>query len=416
MTAPKSITIVGGGIGGVSTAGSLRDHGFSGDISIIDAGEFPYDRPPLSKAFLAGDSGARVALRPAEWYDQQAIRLISRSSVSSLSPATGEVILHGGSRQRTDAVVLATGGTAVRPPIPGAYSSHVHVLRTLEDAERLRDTLQPGLSLLIVGAGLIGAEVASTALARGCDVVMTDPPVPPLLGAVGPELASWLHDDHVRHGIQLVPAAVSEFRESAAGVWVGFADERAECRFDAVLLAVGMTPDTRLAQAAGLDVDAGVVVGKDLRTSNPNVFAVGDVIRIRSVTGLLPRAEHWDAAVQDAEQVVATLLGTAAPLRPAPWFWTDRHGTHVEVVGRMSDATERTQRGGFGASRTAIFGLKGSALVAVAAINDPIAIRAGRRIIEQRLKVDPEALADTAVDLRKMLRELRSPSLGSGQH
>lgn len=399
------VVIVGGGIAGVSTAASLRAGGFDGDLTLVDAGEFPYDRPPLSKDFLAGTKDIeQIALQPPQWYDDQRVRLVTRTTVTALRPGKGAVELADGRLLPAYRVVLATGGAAARPPIPGADSARVHVLRTAADADRLRKALVPGARLLVVGAGLIGAEVASTAVPLGCEVLLVDPVATPLSAALGPELAGWLHGQHTRHGVVTAQAAVESFTDHPDGIEARFAGDAPPRLFDAVLLGVGMVPHTELARAAGLEVDRGIVVDAGQVTSNPAVLAVGDPARTRHHGVLLPRTEHWEAAQHDGARAAATLLGTPPPAPTAPWFWTDRHGRHVEAVGHMSEAAETVVRGSFDDPAFPVFGLRDGRVVAAVSVDDAQAVRAARRMIDRRLPVDAARLADPSVNLRALLR------------
>jgi 3-phenylpropionate/trans-cinnamate dioxygenase ferredoxin reductase component len=405
MTAARSVVVVGGGIAGVSTVGALRAGGFDGDLTLIDSGEFPYDRPPLSKEYLCGKSDFKqIALQPPEWYDQNEVQLRNAMTVAALRPAEGGVELSDGTIARADHLVLATGGQAVRPPIPGADGSRVYVLRTCEDADRLRDRLVPAASVLIVGAGLIGAEVASTAVDLGCDVLLIDPVPIPLAGAIGADLATWLHHLHRLRGISTLTAGVQSLRTTGTGVQATLTGETRPRSFDVVVLGVGMVPETDLAARAGLEVDGGIVVDTGQQTSHPAVLAVGDPTRIRRGGVLEPRVEHWDAARRDGERAAATILGAPAPTETTAWFWTDRHGRHVEAVGRMADAEHTVTRGEFGTDSFACFGLRAGTVVGAVAVNDANAVRAARRMIDRSLSVNPSRLADTSVDLRKLLR------------
>lgn len=398
------IVVVGGGIAGVSTVAALRSGGFDGDLTLVDAGELPYDRPPLSKEFLKGDKDIdAIALQPAQWYDAQAVRLVNLSTVARLRAGEAAVELADGTALAADRVVLATGGRAARPPIPGAGSPRVHVLRTVEDAERLRPFLVPGARLLVVGAGLIGAEVASTARGLGCEVVLADPVRPPLAPVLGTEAADWLHDLHAERGIKTVQSGVESFTDNGGGIAARFTDGDSVL-VDAVVLGVGMLPETSLAEAAGLEVDHGIVVDDGQVTSNPAVLAVGDPARTRRHGVLTPRTEHWEAAQLDGRRAAATILGLPAPAATAPWFWTDRHGLHVEAVGEMAAAQTTVLRGRIGGPSFAAFGLAGGRLVAATAVNDSTAVRAARRMIDRGLAVAPESLADPATDLRRLLR------------
>jgi 3-phenylpropionate/trans-cinnamate dioxygenase ferredoxin reductase subunit len=399
------IVVVGGGIAGVSTVAALRSGGFDGDLTLVDAGELPYDRPPLSKAFLKGDKDIKaIALQPAQWYDDLSIRLVNLTTVTRLRAGEAAVELSDGTALAADRVVLATGGRAARPPIPGGDSPRVHVIRTAQDADRVRAALVPGARVLVVGAGLIGAEVASTALGLGCEVVLADPVRPPLAPVLGTEVACWLHDLHTQRGVKTVQAGVESFADSAAGVEARFVDGKSVL-VDSVVLGVGMTPETSLAEMAGLEVDRGIVVDGGLVTSNPAVLAVGDPARIRRDGVVSPRTEHWEAAQHDGRRAAATILGLPEPAETAPWFWTDRHGLHVEAVGEMTAASTTVLRGQIGEPPFSAFGLAGGRVVAATAVDDSNAVRAARRMIDRGLAVDPERLADPSTDLRKLLRD-----------
>jgi len=423
---PERILVLGAGIGGVSTVAALRRMGYQGELWLVDEGHQPYDRPPLSKDYLAGRRGrAEIALQAADWFDAQDVRLFRGVRAIGLRPEAGQVQLADGQVLTADRIVLATGGRARRLPIPGGDGEHVHVLRTAEDADRLRTDLGPGRRLLVIGAGLIGAEVASTALDLGCVVTVIDPLPVPLVAALGPELATWLHDEHTRRGIEVITGTVTSLAQDTAGTGVtagtggtggtagtpgagtvlaALSGEAQPRPFDVVVLGVGMVADTELAQSAGLLVDGGVLVDERQVTSHPRVLAVGDVARTRA-DGIPQRAtEHWEAAQRGADRAAATLLGSAAPTQGAPWFWTDRHHLHVECVGHMDEAETRVVRGSFGEGPAAVFGLAGGRLVAVAAVDDAMAIKAGRRLIDRKTLVDPSVLADPHTELRGLLR------------
>lgn len=392
----RRIVVVGGGISGVSTVAALRSGGFDGDLTLVDAGEFPYDRPPLSKDLLKGAKNLDdIALQPRCWYEDKLVRLIPRTTVTALRADIGGVELGDGTTLRADRVVLATGGSAARPSIPGVDSPLVHVVRTVEDVDRLRCAMMPGARVLVVGAGLIGAEVASTAVDMECDVVLVDPVLPPLISVVGPEVASWLHDLHARRGVRTVHTRIESFVDDGLHVEVPGIGV-----FDVVVLGLGMIPDTELARAAGLDVGRGVLVDRCQVTSNPAVLAVGDSARVRGGTP----AGHWESAQHGGQRAATTMLGLPAPQATAPWFWTDRHHRHVEVVGKVAGAGTNVVRGLFGVPPFSVFGLRGDRVVGAVAVDDPISARAARRLIDRGVAVDRADLADSAADLRKLLR------------
>jgi 3-phenylpropionate/trans-cinnamate dioxygenase ferredoxin reductase subunit len=400
-----SVLVVGGGIGGVNTCAALRSGGFDGDITLVDAGEFPYDRPPLSKEFLAGHKDLKqIALQPPEWYDAHGISLFNNTRVAALVPRDRGVRTEDGRLLHADRVVLATGGRAAVPPIPGRDSPRVHVLRSAEHATRLQAELVPGARLLVVGAGLIGAEAASTAVDLGCEVVLVDPVSPPLAAAVGDDVAEWLHAMHTTRGVQVVHAGVVSMKDIGSAVDVRLTDDSTVVA-DVVVLGVGMVPATELAVDAGLDVHGGILVDEGQVSSNRYVLAVGDPVRHRRPDGTLaPRAEHWEAAQHDAERAAATILGKARPAATAPWFWTDRHHRHVEVVGHRAQADTIVHRGSFDDDTFATFGLRNGKVVFAASVDEPLAVRAARRMIDRGVTPQPDKLADTAADLRKLVR------------
>ena len=405
----RQVVVVGGGIGGVSTVANLRARGYAGDLVLVDTAEFPYDRPPLSKEYLAGTRRAlkEIALRPSDWYSEYQVRLIAETEVVALCPREeGVSIRLGGGRQLSaDLVVLATGASPVVPSVPGVGSAGVQVLRDAEDADLLRPVLEQGGRLLVVGGGLIGAEVASTARELGADVVLLDPLDPPLAAAVGVECASWLHGLHARHGVETVTTTLESLHETGAGIEARFHGDTAPRRFDAVLVGVGVRPRTALAERAGIAVDRGVVVDEDQVTSHPRVLAVGDCCRRRGHR----RAEHWESAKLDGERAAAAILAQVPPARTAAWFWTDRYKRHVEAVGELrSEGTQRTlvRRGDPEGGPFSIFAVEGDRLVGAVAVDDSRTIRAARRLIDRATRLQaPEQLRDPDFDVRTLLRE-----------
>ncbi len=408
MTGPSSIVVVGGGVSGFSTAQELRARGYAGRLTLIDPQGLPYDRPPLSKEYLDGRLPAeKLAFVPESWFAEQAVALIT-DRVDSLDAATGQVALHGGHALDADVVVLATGGPARTLPVPGGDDPGLAVLRTKSDADRLRDVLVPGLRLAIIGAGLIGAEVASSASTLGTEVTLIDPVEIPGIPALGRPIAAELHAMHAAHGVHVYTGPTTAIERTGAGWLVriaqGAAHGGADVEAEAVLLAVGMVPDVALAVGAGLDVDNGVLVDASQRSSNPAVFAVGDSARHRLPDGTLSRRhEHWESAMHGGQTAAAAILGQELPRPQAPWMWTDRYGVHVEAVGSMAAGQVVVrERGG---RPWVAFALDDDRrLLGAAAIDGGQAVRAVRRLFDRGTVVDPAQLADPAVDLKKLSR------------
>lgn len=401
----ESVTIVGGGMSGFTVAKELRGRGFGGGLTIIDPAGIPYDRPPLSKDYLLGSRGAEdIQLVHAEWFKEHHVTMVT-GTATALRPDEATVVLDDGREIFSSRVVLATGGAARRLAIPGGDLDSVLELRTREDADRLRAALKPGARLVIIGAGLIGAEVASSALPFGAEVVLIDPVDPPLIPAVGHELARQLHDMHSEHGVTVVTGIPTEITRDSTGHHVVM-DSGESIEADAVLVGIGIVPETKLAESVGLETDNGTIVDESQRTAHPNVYAIGDSSRIRRADGtLLRRAEHWEHAVNTGATAAAALLGEELPKHGASWFWSDRHGVHVEGVGSMAGEGTTIVREVNG-KPSVVFRLDPDGyLTGCAAIDGGLSVRVARRLIDRRIRVDPQKLADPGIDLKKLTKQ-----------
>lgn len=419
MGTVQRVVIVGGGVAGFSAAQELRARGYAGALVIVSPEGLPYDRPPLSKGYLLGtEDAAKILLAPGAWYAQHGVEVLAaRVTALDLSGERPAVLLEGDARLDADRVLLATGALPRRLPIPGG--ERAIPLRSRADADTLRRTLVPGARIVVVGAGLIGAEVASAAASLGAEATLIDPVGTPLVPVVGEDLAHRLHAMHAEHGAAAlvgVPVAIEDGKHDAAAHLVHLADGRTVAA-DAVLAGIGIIPDTALAEAAGLEVDDGIMVGPDGSTSHPAVFAAGDATRVRRQGGVvgesLPavpdrRAEHWEAAVRSGQAAAAGILGEAPPRFGAPWFWSDRYGVHVEAAGTMDArraAGARTVLREVDGLPVAAFLLaEDGHLLGCAAVDQPLVVRAARRIIDRGLVPDPQRLADPSVDARALAR------------
>lgn len=407
MEAPASVLVVGGGLAGFATAEELRRRGFAGAVTIVEPQGLPYDRPPLSKGYLEGAEPAdALSLAPASWFAENAVELIG-GRATALDAEAGRVTLADGRALAADAVVLATGGRARALGVPGGDLPGLLTLRTRADADALRPLLSPGRRLAIVGAGLIGAEVASVAAGAGAAVTLIDPAELPIAAVVGPALAAELHAMHAAHRVRTLRGETRRIARAGAGwrVEVDVAEPRGlEVDADAVLVAIGMAPDVELALVAGLSVAGGVLVDAGQRTSHPRVYAVGDAARTRLPGGTLARRqEHWENALHGGQRAAASIVGQAPPAPTAPWMWTDRYGVHVEAVGALDAGLAVVRR--VAGRPVAEFRLgEGGRLLGASSIDGGTLIRAARRLIDRGAAVDPAALADPAVDLKRLAR------------
>jgi 3-phenylpropionate/trans-cinnamate dioxygenase ferredoxin reductase component len=378
------VLIVGGGLAAQRCCETLRSRGFAGAIRIVgDEAGSPYDRPPLSKAVLAGErSPDELAFRPAPWYAEHDVGLLLGERAVALDAGLKTVTLESGAILDYDKAVVATGS---RPrSLPGTERfANAHLLRTAEDAVRLRDALAPETRLIVVGAGFIGLEVAATARRLGAQVTVLEA-APSALGRVlMPELADWFVGLHRAEGVRvLFSAHVSRFGEARGGVeWVQLTDgSRFYC--EALVLGIGIEPATEWLEGSGLETD-GVRVDACGRTSAPDVFAAGDAARVfNPVSGRHERSEHWEAAARQGAQVARAIIGLD-PLPPAlPSFWTDQFGHRVQLVGDASDGDEVAISGDPAANEFTALVSRDGIPVAGLTVNQPRSIPGLRQQIE----------------------------------
>lgn len=399
----RALTVVGGGLAGFTAAKELRDKGFGGKIRLVDPDGQPYDRPPLSKEYLAGkfDAAKLRFVAQEDWYVEYEIDLVNDVAVS-IDPDAGSVTLASGQVIDGDVILLATGGKARQLPCPGANDPRLRYLRTMADADALREILVPGHRLAIVGAGLIGAEVASTAIANDVQTTLIDPMPLPGVALLGEELAAMLHSEHEVHGVSVKPFFTQSISRDGQ-VWKVALADGGTVAADTVLIAVGIQPDTAIAEAAGLAVDHGILVDAAQRSSHPKVFAAGDLARTHIAGVAERRHEHWESAMHEGQGAAAGILGQQPPTRGAPWMWSDRYGMHVEAVGDMTQGEAVTRE--VDGRPVMSFRLDPARkLLGAVAVDGGKAIRAARRIIDRGIVVDPEKLKDPGVDLKKLVR------------
>jgi 3-phenylpropionate/trans-cinnamate dioxygenase ferredoxin reductase subunit len=333
MTPPRHIVLVGGGLAAQRCCQALRRRGHDGPITLIgDEAVLPYDRPPLSKEHLAGamDDDA-LALRPSAWYQDHHVELVLGDAATALDPTARQVRLASGQAIAYDSVLLATGARPVALPGTEAFEN-VHLLRSAADATRLRERLRPGARLAIAGAGFIGQEVAATARSLGVEVTMIEAAPTPLHGPLGPELGAWFADLHRSEGVDLrLGVRIERFRGSGARLDAVRLDDGTELECDALLVGIGVRPQTGWLQSSGLP-EAVVPVDDSGATSVPAVFAAGDVAG----------GVHWEAAVAQGVAAAHGMLGLEPPAQPRPSFWSDQYGTRIQFVGdaRGADGLE----------------------------------------------------------------------------
>lgn len=405
MTGEQTFVIVGASLAGAKAAEALRAEGFDGRVVLIGAeDERPYERPALSKDYLRGESDrAAIFVHEQGFYAEQQIELRLGRTAVSLDAGRGELALDDGERLRYHRLLLATGAEPRRLAIPGAELDGVLQLRTVEDSDALRRRLDRAGSVVVVGAGWIGSEVAASARQRGLDVTVVDPLSVPLERVLGGEVGSIYRDIHVDHGVRmLLGAGVEAFEGHHAVERVRIDDGRSvEC--DLVVVGVGVKPRTQLAAEAGIAVGDGVLVDERLRTSAPGVFAAGDVASAQHpFYGERIRVEHWANALHQGPAAARNMLGGAEPFDRIPYFFSDQYEVGMEYSGFAREWDRVLYRGDPATREFIAFWLAGDRVVAgmnvgVWDVADPI-----QRLIRTRTAVDDRRLADPGVPLEEI--------------
>lgn len=337
MTSAQRFVVVGAGLAGAKVVQALRDNDFDGHITLIGAEDrLPYERPPLSKEYLAGKKPlAEFTVHSAAWYRDHNVDLLLGTEATGIDRGARTVGLPDGSTLEYDRLALATGSSARVLPIPGADAAGVYTLRRLEESDALIELFRAPRRLVVIGAGWIGLEVTAAARAAGSAVTVLETATAPLLGALGPEMGEVFATLHREHGVELrFGARVAEITTSdgrANGVRL---DDGTVFDADAVLMAVGAQPNIALAEAAGLPTGSGVLVDAGLTTSDPNIVAVGDIAQHdHPVLGRRVRVEHWANALNQPAVAARTMLGRAASYDRLPYFFTDQYDLGMEYTG-----------------------------------------------------------------------------------
>lgn len=324
--------VVGAGIAGVSAAAAMRRSGYEGDIVLLgEESELPYRRPPVSKEIVRGEKTPdEIRIKKPEWYDQQSVTLRTGVTVASIDTEAHVVHLADGEEVGYDQLLLATGGRARNP----WSASGIRTLRSLADVPRLQSELTPGSHLIVVGAGLIGSEIAASARTMGCEVTLLETAALPLPRLLPPELGELYVDLHKSEGTDLhTGVQVTSIEDEGDQTTVRASDGRSWSA-PVVVVAVGMEPNVELAEAAGIEVANGIVVDAFGRTSAPNVFAAGDVAnQPNGVLGGRHRVEHWQGAQNHGTAIGKVMAGGDVPFVEVPWCWSDQYGHNLQVTG-----------------------------------------------------------------------------------
>jgi 3-phenylpropionate/trans-cinnamate dioxygenase ferredoxin reductase subunit len=400
------IIIAGAGHAGGSAAAMLRQLGWKTGITLVGEEPLPpYQRPPLSKAWLTGEADAdSLALRPLGFYNDADIELRLGTSVMNIDPVAHQVTFSDGDTMHYAHLILATGSRARRIPLPGIDQTNVLELRTAADADKLKAVLGPGKRLAVVGGGYIGLEAAASARALGCEVTIIEL-APRVLARVACEILSdFFQDFHRSQGVTIeLGAGVQGLEGNGTVTGVRLADGRViPC--DAALIGVGGVPNEELALEAGIACDGGIVVDLNAATSDRDIYAIGDCTRRPlPLYNRTMRLESVPNALEQAKQAASAICGRPPPAPEIPWFWSDQYDLRLQIVGLPFDTTEIVVRGDVAAGKFALFHLTEDGTVqAVEAVNASTEFMGGRRIIQRRKKLTAARIADMSVTMQEL--------------
>ena len=405
MSSSDTFVIVGAGMAGGKAAETLREEGFDGRIVLVGAEPHrPYERPPLSKEYLRGESKTPAWLQEDEgWYAANDVELRTTSVVQSIDADDKAVVLSGGERIDADRILLATGGEPRRIAVPGADLDGVHLLRTIENSNAIRETFGAGGRLVVIGGGWIGCEVAASARQEGMDVTLVEALELPLLRVLGPELGGFYRDVHVDQGVDMkLGAGVEAIEGAGRAERVRLADgSTIDCT--AVVVGIGVAPRVELVEGI-VRIDNGVIVDERLQSSVEGIFACGDIANAaHPVFGRHVRVEHWANALEQGPAAARSMLGQDTRYDKVPYFFSDQYDVGMEYAGLHDPGSdELVIRGDMSSREFIAFWLRGDTLVAGMNVNvwdvsDPI-----QALVHARATVDRDRLADSDVPVAEV--------------
>ena len=404
LSGAKSVVIVGGGQAGAQASFSLRQWGYENQITLIgEEPAPPYQRPPLSKAYMKGElPEERLFFKPSAWYEDNGVDLKLSMRAHAIDRSAREVHIDAGGKVAYDALILATGSRPRALPCPGGDLANVFELRTLADVERIRPTLIAGRRIVIIGAGYIGLEAAAVARQLDLDTTVLEMAPRVLARVTSPLMSEFYETEHRAQGVDIrcntrVEALIGE---DGAVTGAQLADGSV-LPADIVLVGIGIVPNEELAADAGIACNNGILVDRDARTNDPRIFAAGDCARRPLVHyGRDGRLESVHNAIEQGKLAAAAILGRDRPPEDAPWFWSDQYDLKLQIAGLSEGYDEIAVRGDPATRKFAAFYLKNGALIAVDAVNAAPEFLASKRLIAAGARVAPERLTDMSVSMK----------------
>ena len=399
----ERVVIVGASHAAAELVPSLKKFGWQGEVALIgEEALLPYQRPPLSKAYFQGElEKSKLLIRPESAYEHVDTHLNTRAT--KINPDAKTVELESGESLTYSKLVLATGTSARKLPLAGADADYIHTLRTFDDVESLRDSIPDNGTLLIVGAGYIGLEVAASAVKQGKSVVVLEAQERVLQRVTSPVVSEFYTQQHRAHGVDIRLGAQLESFEDVDGVRAAVLKDGSRIQFDSALVGIGVIPNSELADDIGLTCDNGIVVDEQCRTDNQDIYAVGDVSnQFSTLYQQRMRLESVPNALEQAKKTAASICQKEFPDTFVPWFWSDQYDLKLQTAGMFNGYDELVVRS-VDDKKMAVFYLKDKRLLACDAINSPADFMVSKKLIMQKTELDSNDLADPAVPLKSLL-------------
>ena len=400
---PERIVIIGAGQAGAQAVATLRAESFAGSLTIVGDEPFPpYQRPPLSKAYLAGTfERERLFLKPEAFYAEARCELILGVGASAIDRSARTVALANGRRLSYDKLLFATGSRVRHISVPGANLKNVRYLRGIADVDGLRSAFGNAKRLAVVGGGYIGLEVAAVAIKHGLEVMVFESLDRVMARAVSNDISAFYEQVHRTAGVRIKLDTTVESLEGEGSLEAIRAGGESFAA-DIALVGIGIVPNVEIAKFAGLACDDGIVVDDCARTADPAIFAAGDCTRHVGRDGSLIRLESVQNAIDQAKHAALAMIGRPVPYREVPWFWSDQYDLKLQIAGLANDGDELVRRGDPSARKFAVFHLRGGRVAAVEAVNAAPEYIVGRKLIAQGVQVAPARLADMSVPMKSI--------------
>lgn len=403
----NTFIVIGAGQAGLQICDSLRKEGFEGDLLLIgDESLRPYQRPPLSKQYLEGAlDRERLPFRPDSFFEKNEIELLLETSVQQVD-LNNKSVNCGTQSFNFDKLAFATGTRVRRLPIPGGDLPGVHYLRTVNDAEGIQQALTSAKSMVAIGGGFIGLEIAAVARKKGIEVTVVEAQGRLMERAVSPQISEYFAELHTNQGVSvLVNKAVGSIEAVGNGFEITLSEVE-KLSADMIVAGIGALPNVELAQAAGIDCDNGIVVDSLGQTSAPDVFAAGDcTMHHNAKLNVRHRLESVQNAVDQAKTVAASMVGKSKPYEQVPWFWSDQYDSKLQMVGTSRDADEAVTRGTTESGAFSVFYFKNAQLIGVDSVNQAKDHMFGRKFLNNEISITPAQAGNLNLDLKSILTQ-----------